>query len=234
MRADQRFPWGALLAIAGALSGCGGSQSSDESTWESRSGQPSMISGREVSIEVGGGAPKSIAPEDFHRHEMQSFRAGWHQSDAAASLQLLISAIGPKPLLEHLEHYRNTTQNPEEAAVAGRFIDIIHQAYDAPSQSFKRLTISLQGGLPQITQVSYEAPVTLPVLDRKTGQKMVLTLAAKESIVAGDSAHVIRIRNDAGQWVTHDTSMALVRSARDGGPFGKLINFAVTGIAPAS
>lgn len=376
MRACQHLQWGVMLVAAGVLAGCGGSESSSETTWERRSGQPSIIAGREVNITTGADAPKPIAPEDFHRHDMQTFRAGWHQSYATASLKLLISAIGPKPLLDHLENYRETTQNPEEAAAAGRFIDIIHQAYNSRSsvdtedffnslqslapfnrrnaagdwefklqsdvfskekdpelflpliselfrldtlagwsfdidetyvhagqerphkrtrnrfqmfqvldlgrvgaadmptfnlqktvdllhadaeaqvkwnesdagltvvkvrrqisiddvQNLKRLTISLQGRLPQVAQISYQDPVKLPVLDRKTGRKMVLTLAAREIIVLGDSRYAIRILNNAGRWIEHDTSFVFLTSSRNAGPFDKLVNFAVTGIAPA-
>lgn len=318
---------------------------------------------------------KTIAAEDFHRHEMKGF-SGWDYSYANASLKLLISAIGPKPLLDHLEKFKGATQNPEERAAAGQFIQLIHDAYNgfgsvdtqafirglqklapfdrrnamgdleftldsesrsnlkehrqllpllaqlwrldtlpgwsfdidetlvhqgqerarkAPANSaqmfrpvqldrvkpediasfnlqklvdllhadgetrvrwneadadltpvkvrkqvsiadvehFKRLTISLEGAAAQPLAFSLKDAVTLPVINRKTGQKIVLTLAPRQAIVWNHTRWAIRIRGENGQWTTHDDSFALPTRASEDKDVAQVISFAVTRIAPA-
>lgn len=324
---------------------------------------------------AGPATPKTIAAEDFHRHEMKGFSA-WDYSYANASLKLLISAIGPKPLLDHLENFKETSQNPEQSAAAGQFIALIHDAYNAfirvdtlafirslqklppfdqrnamgdlefelgsesrsnlkeprqllpllaqlwrldtlpgwsfdideimlhqgqerarktPKSSFqmfqpvqldrvkpediprfnlqklvdllhvdgeaqvrwnegdanltavkvrkqvsiadvehfKRLTISLEGAAAQPLVFSLKDAVTLPAINQKTQQKIVLTLAPRQVIAWNHSRWVIRIRGENGQWTTHSDSFASPTKASEDGDVAQVINFAVTRIAPA-
>lgn len=388
----QRFPWIALLVATGILAGCGGESDDSADTPEllpstvagidpitrapaPAGGRPSIVAGRNVTFTLHDGNEKPVAPEDFQRHDMKAFRGGWHQSYANASLKLLISAIDPQPLLEHLENYRKSTQNPEEGAAAGRFIDLIHEAYNAFSsvdtrdfikqlqnlapfdrrnaagdwefkldsdvfstekdpeqflaliselfrldtlpgwffdieetyvyqgeerakpgarnrfevfqvpmeriaaadaanfrlqrlidllhadqaaqvqwnegdaqaatvkvrrqvivedvENFKRLTIGMKGSTPHTLKFSLAGSATLPVIDRKTGRKLMLTLAPAQALVSGKSDYAVRISKHDGQWLTHREGFVSPTRLDEEASEGRLINFAVTSVAPA-
>ncbi|MCD2514435.1 hypothetical protein [Comamonas endophytica] len=378
MSTNQRLPWGALLVATGILAGCGGGSGGDGDTpLQTITGptRPSGFISPNVTITVGADAARPTAPEDFHRHQMNGFRA-WRLDYANASLKLLISAIGPKPLLDHLENFRKTARTPEESGAAAQFIDLIHKAYTADAsvdteafilglqelapfnkrnaagdsefklrsdfpftqqdperflplisqlfrldtlpgwsfdidethihqgqeraqrsarnsfqmfqpvqlnrvksedlkafklqtlvdllhadqealvkwndadaqatavkvrrqvsipdvENFKRLTIWLQGQTSENTSYSLNDTATLPAIDQKTKQKIVLTLAAKEAVMWSGTRYVIRIKDDEGWWIKHDDSFVSPAGAGDDKHAATLINFAVTNVAPA-
>lgn len=304
---------------------------------------------------------------------MKGFRG---YSYANASLKLLISAIGPKTLLDHLENFKKASQNPEERAAVGQFIQLIHDAYnafpsvdtqafirslqklapldkrnamgdlefkiDSESQSnlkepkqflpllaqlwrldtlpgwsfdieeihvhqgqervhkapanslamfhpvhldrlkpeqipgfnlqtlvdllhadseaqvqwnqgdagpttvkvrkqvsiadaehFKRLSISLEGAAAEPLRFSLKDAVTLPAINRKTGQKILLTLAPRQAVVWNQMRWAIRIRGENGQWTTHEDSFTYPTGEVDEKDVAQVINFAVTRITPA-
>ncbi len=128
----RRPHWGAMIVVAGVVSGCGGGSGDGSGETVERSStttRPSIVAGGNVNLITGADARKAIAPEDFHFYDMQGFRAFWHHSYANSSLKLLISAIGPKKLLDHLESFRTTTQDPDARTAAAQFIELIHAAY---------------------------------------------------------------------------------------------------------
>lgn len=141
MMSHQRLQWSAMLVAAGIVAGCGGrsgdgdtgpSSVTDGANAASTSAAPSGLISLHISIEVGGGARQAVPAEEFNNRVMKGFIAPDYEY-ASASLKLLISAIGPRPLLDHLEEFRKTASNPEESAAAGRFADLIDEAYDSPS-----------------------------------------------------------------------------------------------------
>lgn len=370
-----------MIVVAGGVAGCGGgSDEAVQSTTTSpttTSAPPAGIFGREVSITAGAGsAQKPLLAEEYERHDMAGFASFWHQSYANASLKLLISALGPKTLLDHLESFKTHTQDPGARTAATQFIELIHQAYQSPGSvdtekfiqglqnlapfnqrnaagewafnldglqwskeqdpqqflllfselfrldtlpgwsfnvnetylhqgqerplesaknrfqmfqpvdlsrikpdqphtsnlqklvdllhaddeaqvrwnagdtalttvkvrrqvgipdvdHFKRLTISLQGGLPTLIIFNLNDTVTLPAINQKTQQKIVLTLTGKEVITWDTSRYAARIRNHQEQWMEHLEYFVLPADSDDMKDSGRVINFTVTHIAPA-
>ena len=401
---QRRFPWAATIVATSLLIGCGGdSDGSAEAPLElvataapvtpapsAAPGAPSTPAAPAASAPAqttpgsiapkletppGPGTTKSIAPEEMHNHAMKGFDS-WGYSYANTSLKLLISAIGPKPLLDHLENFKKTTTNPAESAAAGEFIKLIHDAYnafssvntqgfiqglqklapfdrrndmgdlefklDSESQSrikepkqllpllaqlwrldtlpgwsfdieetlvhqgqerarkapannfqmfqpvhldrvkpegipgfslqklvdllheegeaqvrwnegdagptqvkvrkqvsiadvehFKRLTISLEGAAAQPLAFSLKSAVTLPAINRKTGQKILLTLAPRQAILWDGSRWSIGIRGEDGLWTIHDEVFSSLARQGEEKSVAQVINFAVTRIAPA-
>jgi len=146
MRNEQRLHWGAMLLAANLLAACGGSGDSDESaeTAAATSMRPSVISGRSVTIITGGGeATKTPRPEEYESHGMADFQALRNQTYAMASIKFLMSALGPKKLLDHLEGFKANAQDPELRTAAEKFIALIHQTYTSTSPVW--ITGFLQG-----------------------------------------------------------------------------------------
>ena len=378
MTSIQRPPWGAVLMVAGILAGCGGGGSDSEHEWQSTTSTPSgIISGGPVIIRAGGdNADEAILPENYHLHDMQGFSGRWYQSYANAALKLLISGLGPKKLLDHLENFKNGTHSADERAAATQFIALIHQAHtpyssvdttafidglqnlapfnkrnaagklefkfeadgfpqerdpeqflalfselfrldtlpgwgvdvletyhrpgeqktqqaaknrfemflpinlarvtaeqatgitlqkvldllqadeetqlpwnegDAAKTSVRvsrqisipdvehleRLSISLRGAAPKALTLSLEAPVTLTAVNAKTQQKILLTLTPEADISQVDKRYHVHIKTRSGRWMAHDDVIVRPVDASENDEQVKLINFAVTRIAPA-
>ncbi|MFC7208356.1 hypothetical protein ACFQOZ_18185 [Comamonas endophytica] len=103
----------------------------------------------------------------------------------------------------------------------------------ADAQVFKRLTIQVQGPAGRPLTIFLADSVTLAVIDRKTQQRVVLTMAPREALMWSHSRYVVRIRNEHGKWMTHDDSFVSEMGPGDMGDQVELLNFAVTHIAPA-
>lgn len=377
MTNGQRPPWGAMIVAAGLVAGCGGGSGDGGAQTTESAGTTTT-----QSIAAGGnvnpvtGANKAIAPEDYYFYDMQGFRSFGYHTYANSSLKLLISAIGPKKLLDHLESFRTTAQDPAARAAAARFIELIHAAYTASAsvdthafivglqelapfnqrnaagewafklesdafsreqdalqflallsqlfrldtlpgwsfdidetyvhqgqerkrkaeksrfqlfqpvdlgrikaedvpgvnlqklvdllhapqeaqirwneadpapttvqvtrqvsipdeEHFDRLTISLQGKLAGATPLSIKGSVTLPAVSQKTGQRLLLTLRPKEVLVWDQWQYAMRIRNHELEWMKHSESTVYPADAEDPRETARLVNFAVTRIAPA-
>jgi len=138
MMSHQRLQWSAMLVAAGIVAGCGGGSGDDDTAPStvanaaSTSAPPTGFISPHISIQVGDDAKQPVPAEEFNNRVMRSFIALGYEY-ANASLKLLISAIGPKPLLDHLEQFKKIASNPGESAAAGRFIELIHEAYDGSS-----------------------------------------------------------------------------------------------------
>lgn len=368
--------WSATIVVAGLMAGCGGG-SDDGSDEAVATTTPSIVAGGNVEVITGAGTRKAIAPDDYYFYDMQGFRSFWHHSYANTSLKLLISAIGPKKLLDHLESFKTTAQDPAARSAATQFIELIHDAYtsyvsidtnafivglqelapfnkrnaagqwefkldsdvfskeqdqqqflalfselfqldtlpgwsfdiqetyvhqgqervrnseksrfqmfqpvnlgrikpeELPSlnlqkivdllhapdeaqirwndadtapttvqvtrqvripdaKNFDRLTISLEGTLANTATLSIKGAVTLPAVDQKTGQKLLLTLRPKEVVAWDNSGYSIRIKNHELEWMKHSESSVQPAEPRDEKDMAELINFAVINIAPAT
>ena len=126
MPVHPRLSCTAILVAACFLVGCDGEPQKDLAAAVQ---EIKMALGPRIAPVAAG--PGFLVPEEFHRHDMQAFRGGWCQSCAHSSLKLLISAIGPKPLLDHLERFKAEAVQSQEIAAANQFIAIIHHAYNA-------------------------------------------------------------------------------------------------------
>lgn len=377
----QRFPWGAMWVATVAMAGCGGSGSANDAALENAThgidttapAPASAVLPEPVSVPAAD-ALKPVPPGDFHPHGLAAFTA-WRYDYANASLKLLISAFGPKALLDHLEDFKNAASDAGQAAAAGRFMEIIRQAYHAEAsvdtqpfieslrelapfnrrnaagqleyelagetfmapkdpepflalfsqlfrldtlagwsfdivesyvhqgeermhpgtrdpfqmfqpvqlsqvkpedyanfslqklvdllqapaqaqirwnkgdttlttvqvhrrvsiadvQQLKRLTIGVEGAAPQLLSFSLGDSVTLAAFDQKTGQDVLLTLAPRQALVWKPTGHAIRIRNADGRWMTHEDGRVLPTRAHEDQDRARLINFAVTRVAP--
>ena len=133
MMSHQRLQWSAMLVAAGIVVGCGGGSGDDDTAPSTVAGGANApltgIISPDIRMEVGGGAKQPVPAEEFNNRVMESFIAPGYEY-ANASLKLLISAIGPKPLLDHLEQFKKSAANPGESAAAARFIELIHKAFD--------------------------------------------------------------------------------------------------------
>lgn len=97
----------------------------------------------------------------------------------------------------------------------------------------RRLTISLPGNMAELVPAYLPDSVTLPTLDRKTGRKLILTLAPREIMTLNIPSYGLHIRNEAGQWLIHTDYMVSPRRCEFDKNIGRLINFAVIDAAPA-
>lgn len=97
----------------------------------------------------------------------------------------------------------------------------------------RRLTLSLPGNMAELVPDYLPACVTLPALDRKTGRRLVLTLAPREVMTLNVPNYGLHVRNDAGQWLIHTDQTVSPKRYEFDKNIGRLINFAVIDAAPA-
>lgn len=372
------FSWAAKLVATGFPLGRGGPARNDAADMDRFSNAMGAL---------GACAPEGAGPEvhrplllqEFHRHGMKAFRAGWGQGFAHASLKMLISAIGAQQLLDHLENFKKGSLQPQEIAAADEFIAIIHQAHDSsgivdtekflnglqqlvpfnernivgdwkfkvesdiytaerepreflpliselfrldtlPGWSFdidetyvhqgveqinhdirnrfemfqavqtrrlpapthagpsifelqkvvdllhadqqrpvkwgegdahftnvtvrrqvciedvvqlKRLTISLPDNMAELVPAYLPDSVTLPAFDRKSGQKLLLTLSPREVMTLNVPSYAVHVRDEAGQWLIHTDCKVSPHRYEFDKNIGRLINFAVINAALA-
>lgn len=113
-------------------------------------------------------------------------------------------------------------------------VKVIRQVRIPDADQFKRLTISVQGGLPKPVTFNLDDTVTLQATDQKTGKKLAITMTGKEAISWNNSRYAIRIKNQKGLWMEHDESAVSQGDETDRKDQVKMINFAVTRITPLS
>ncbi|MEG2629824.1 MAG: hypothetical protein RSB42_03075, partial [Comamonas sp.] len=144
---------------------------------------------------------------------------------ASLNLQKLVDLL-------HAQYEAQVQWNPGDAALTA--VKVIRQVRIPDAEQFKRLTISVQGGLPNLVTFNLDDTVTLQATDQKTGQKLAITMTGKQAITWNNSRYEIRIKNQKGLWVEHDESAVSQGDETDRQDQLKMINFAVTKITPLS
>lgn len=134
--------------------------------------------------------------------------------------------------LLHAQDEAQVQWKPGDAALTA--VKVIRQVRIPDAEQFKRLTISVQGGLPNLVTFNLDDTVTLQATDQKTGQKLAITMTGKQAITWNNSRYEIRIKNQKGLWVEHDESAVSHGDESDRKDQLKMINFAVTKITPLS
>ena len=110
-------------------------------------------------------------------------------------------------------------------------VTVTKEAHVADLENFDRLTLSLNGFAEIFVDLS--APVTLPVFDKKTEQKMLLTLAPTQVVLHQKGNYQALIKTGASTWRWHIDDVV---STFRGGDFGasiSMISFTVIGRKPA-
>lgn len=144
---------------------------------------------------------------------------------ASLNLQKLVDLL-------HAQDEAQVQWNPGDAALTP--VKVIRQVRIPDADQFKRLTISVQGGLPKLVTFNLDDTVTLQATDQKTGKKLAITMTGKEAISWNNSRYAIRIKNQKGLWMEHDESAVSQGDETDRKDQVKMINFAVTRITPLS
>lgn len=144
---------------------------------------------------------------------------------ASLNLQKLVDLL-------HAQDEAQVQWNPGDAALTP--VKVIRQVRIPDADQFKRLTISVQGGLPKPVTFNLDDTVTLQATDQKTGKKLAITMTGKEAISWNNSRYAIRIKNQKGLWMEHDESAVSQGDETDRKDQVKMINFAVTRITPLS
>lgn len=144
---------------------------------------------------------------------------------ASLNLQKLVDLL-------HAQDEAQVQWNPGDAALTA--VKVIRQVRIPDADQFKRLTISVQGGLPKLVTFKLDDTVTLQATDQKTGKKLAITMTGKEAISWNNSRYAIRIKNQKGLWMEHDESAVSQGDETDRKDQVKMINFAVTRITPLS
>lgn len=108
---------------------------------------------------------------------------------------------------------------------------VTKEAHIADLASTDRLTLRLNGSAEIV--VDLLEPVTLPVFDNKTQQKMLLTLAPTQVVLHQKGNYQALIKTDASTWKRHIDSRVSTFSGGDFGGSISMINFTVIGRMPA-